>query len=112
MNLPPRITVLGIHKVPFDELGVEGHLETICPPYSDELRRDVREMLDSTVLLEMLIEGRDDRFDVRDFRQPDTAQPWSWLYPIGLVCVWFLSPDGDTRNNFDDDDDYDGTGGN
>jgi hypothetical protein len=66
-------------------------------------------MLASTVLLEMSVEGRDGRFDVRDFTQANTARPWSWLYPVGLVCAWFLSPDGQERYDFDDDEDFDGT---
>lgn len=108
MTSPARITVLGIHRLEFDESWVEGHLETICPPYGARVRAEVREMLESTVLIELLVTDRDERFDVRDIGQSPTHRSWSWLYPVGLICVWFLTADGEERFEFEDDQ-YDGT---
>jgi hypothetical protein len=108
MAAHPEILVLGVHRLEFDESWVEGHLETLCPPYGPKIRNDVREMLGSAVVMELLVMDRDERFDVSSFQQPVTTRSWSWFSPVGIACVWFLTADGQARLEFDDEDEDDG----
>jgi hypothetical protein len=105
MTGPSQITVLGVHRLPFDDVTVSVHLQgfRIPPgPALEELRVEIREMLESTVLVELLVTDRDERFDPAGIRQPDTTKRrWDGVVPEPVA--WYLTPDGERRLVPDDE---------
>lgn len=88
----PTIHILGAYRVePTEGLfrrAMESKYGGLRLPRKQRLEaeRSVREELDSVALLEVLVEHRDDRFQVGDFAQPGNDQ--------AAYDEAFLSPDG------------------
>jgi hypothetical protein len=76
----PTIEVLGVYSLPVtDELLQEQtdilHGSDISGDERRNAERQCREQLESTVLVEVLVRGRDKRFDVGGFSQPQDGVP-------------------------------------
>jgi hypothetical protein len=96
----PTISVLGVYRLPFDELMVMEQADRLYGAKlkgaaRQEAERRCREQLASTVLVEACVSNSDSRFNVGDFAQPqvkyqrDSSQAaWAEVY---------LSVDGENR---------------
>ena len=88
------VTIIGVHQVPITEELLRHAVELkyggvhLYPRQRDAAEGAVRAELASVVLIECQILGADSRFDVGDFRQPDSDQA-----PYDEA---FLSADGTT----------------
>lgn len=102
----PGIEVLGVYRLPvteelfreqFDILHgeqFEGLFGRMSKKKRAEAERQVREQLNSVVLIEAVVHERDDRFDVGEFTQPRDGVPkenWQAAYDEA-----FLSADGES----------------
>jgi hypothetical protein len=107
MTPQSRIIVLGVHRLAFDDATVSLHLHEFRIPPGPELERiraEVREMLGSTVLVELLVIDRDERFHAADFRQPITEKRW-WQGILPNPRTWYLTADGERRLEYEDQED-------
>jgi hypothetical protein len=99
MSTQPQISVLGVHRLPVDDVTVRSHpdeFRIIPGPDRERLRADLRSMLQSTVLVEFAVTGRDERFDASLFRQPQLG-PHVWDRIVSDPVVWYLTADGEGR---------------
>ena len=92
------MTVLGVYKLPVSGELVRKQCElTYGSPLSGEavLRpKETRKLLDSVVLIELIVSGRNERFNADDFTQPFPDGPrrnWSAAY-----YETYLTPDGES----------------
>jgi hypothetical protein len=89
------IKLLGVYTlVVGEDLLRKQTLELWGDSPSAEQQAQVREQLGSVVLVEVLVEGIDEKFSARDFTQEDPSQPrgnWQAAWDIS-----FLSADGET----------------
>lgn len=96
----PTITVLGVHRLAVTPELVDATLEQLhghVPAGEDraELEPYCRDLLQSAVLTEVLVENRDDRFSIDDFGQDIPGQP-----PGQRQAPWletYLTLDGEHR---------------
>jgi hypothetical protein len=93
----PTIKALGVYSLPFNEQMLKEQTDIL---WGTDLKgaarrkaeRRCREQLASTVLIETLVQDRDDRFSARDFCQPKIGiRPDSWQAAWLVAC---LSVDG------------------
>jgi len=76
----PTIEILGVYRVPFSEPLFAQAMEwkyadtAFTPEERKQTEKAVRELLSSVVLIECEVRDADDKFDVEDFRQPDSDQ--------------------------------------
>ncbi len=95
----PRIEIVGIYELPVTEDLFSQQFEILYGgPMSEEQRAEAeeqcREQLSSIVLVEALIENRDERFSVFDFTQPqDGVAKDNWQVAYGEA---FLTLDGNS----------------
>lgn len=95
----PQIEVLGVYRIPVSEALVEEQLSILYPDYLPAAERvqgkiRVGEQLESTVLIEARVIGRDARFDVADFTQPNARIPRdNWQVAWAEA---FLTSDGES----------------
>jgi hypothetical protein len=94
----PTIEVLGVYSLSVSDELVREQTDALygADLAVDERRkaeRRCREQLESTVLVEALVRGRDERFDVGHFTQPQDGVPReNWQAPWAEA---FLSEDGE-----------------
>jgi hypothetical protein len=93
------IEVLGVYAIPVTDDLVREQTDILYPSLTGDLRltaeEDCRDQLNSTVLLELVIYGRDDRYNAGDFKQPNDLLPkesWQVAYDEG-----YLSLNGETK---------------
>lgn len=108
------ITVLGVYALPFDDVMIREQADILYGAKlkgaaRQEAERRCRKQLSSTVLVELLLVDRSDKFFLGDFTQPqdsyhrDSSQaPWAEAYlsvdgEHRLQMVW---PDPPTEKNF------------
>lgn len=88
METSPKITVLGIHRIPITDGLVKDVIISFGPP-SAEVEAHVRSFLSRVVLVELLVENPNSTFDEVDIKQPSTS---------GMLRSFFdgvfLAPDG------------------
>ena len=95
----PRIEIVGIYRLPVTEDLFRQQFEILYGgPMSEEqgaeAEEQCREQLSSIVLVEALIENRDERFSVFDFTQPQDGVPRdNWQVAYGEA---FLTLDGNS----------------
>jgi hypothetical protein len=97
MSALPRISVLGVHRLPVDDATVNSHRQEfrIRPgPDLERLLADIREMLESTVLVELRVTDRDERFDAAHLRQP-RARSHRLDGIVAAPVIWYLTADGE-----------------
>ena len=94
----PSIKVLAVYRLKVTDDLFREQLAILYPAHLPDVdlaaaERQVREQLDSTVLVEVLVRNRDGRFDMGHFTQPDESIPReNWQ------AAWaeaFLSADGE-----------------
>jgi hypothetical protein len=96
----PRIKLLGVYRLPVTEQLIQDQVALLFPGKLDGRPRQraeqrARQQLESTVLIEALVEDRDDRFNASDFVQPAKEKPRdNWQVAWNEV---YLSEDGRTR---------------
>ncbi len=88
MEKSPKITVLGIHRIPITDELVQNVIISFGPP-SVETEAHVRSFLTRVILVEVLVENPDSVFDEFDIRQPSTSSMLRSCFD-GV----FLTPDG------------------
>ena len=89
--IAPKIQVLGVHPVKVDDDLIQNAIALKYPhAESEQQRQDARDAvvaeMSSAALVEVIIEGRDDKFDAGDFGQPGSQQ--------AAYMERYLSPDG------------------
>lgn len=95
----PSIEVLGVYRLPITKKLVKEQTDLLSPTEPNSIEREwdevvYREQLEKTVLVEVMVNNRDERFDVGDFTQPQPDLPSSsWQAAWAEVC---LSEDGET----------------
>jgi hypothetical protein len=95
----PSVEVLGVYQVRATDALIQDRIQY---SYSEDdvktkegraaAERECREFLDSIVLIEVVIHGCDDRFDVGDFTQRIGDNPDNWQVAYAEA---FLAPDGE-----------------
>jgi hypothetical protein len=96
----PTIKVLGVYALPVSEELLKEQTDILYGAKlkgaaRQEAERRCREQLTSTVMIEALVQNRDDRFRTGDFAQPQAGVPRdSWQVAWAEV---YLSVDGETR---------------
>jgi hypothetical protein len=94
----PTIEVLGVYSVPVTEELVREqtdilHGEDIGGTERRDAEREIREQLESTVLVEVFVRNRSEQFDVGDFSQPQGGLPrHNWQVAWAEA---YLSDDGE-----------------
>jgi hypothetical protein len=97
----PTIKVLGVYALPFSEELLKEQTDILYgADFQGAARRQAeeqcREQLTTTVLIETLVENRDDRFRASDFTQPQAGVPRdNWQVAWAEV---YLSVDGESRS--------------
>ncbi len=93
LQAAPRVQVLGVYKLP-----VTDDLALMQSEITGGRLQDAHTLLNSVVLIELMIVGRDARYDAGDFTQPFTDRPRSdWPAPY---CETYLTPDGEAVIDF------------
>ncbi len=88
MEQKPKVTVIGIHRIPITDDLVKSVWDSLRPP-SAGTEAFVRSFLRGVVLVEVLVTNADSGFDKYDIKQPSTSDSLrSFLDGV------FLSPDG------------------
>jgi hypothetical protein len=95
----PTMRVLGIFKLPVTEAMIREQTDILYPADNADVDRTAgerrcRELLESTVLVEVVVRNRDDRYSVSDFTQPRYGTPegnWQVAY-----LETYLSLDGES----------------
>ncbi len=96
----PTIKVMGVYALPLNEQTLKEQTDILYGANLKgtarrEAERRCRKQLASTVLIEALVQNRDDRFSVRDFCQPKVGVPPDrWQVAWASAC---LSVDGKSR---------------
>ncbi|HRP64196.1 MAG TPA: hypothetical protein PK400_12930 [Phycisphaerales bacterium] len=89
--MPLRTQIIGVHSLSFNEAMVAEQAEILYGEDAAGLTA-VRELFESTVLIEVLVEKAGDDFNVGAFTQEDASQPRdNWQSAWAEV---FLTPDG------------------
>jgi hypothetical protein len=95
----PSIEILGVYRIPVTEALFTEQFEILYGFDMDaeeraEAERACREQLESIVLVELVVNNPDERFDVGDFTQPDPGQPReNWQAPY---LETYLNLDGES----------------
>lgn len=95
----PTIDVLGVYALPVTDDLVREQIEIVygadLPDHArQDAERQCREQLESTVLIEVIVRNRDNRFHVEDFSQPQDGVPReNWQVAWAEA---YLSEDGES----------------
>jgi hypothetical protein len=92
----PRIEVLGVHRLEVDDSLVQAQNAGLIAPQDAKrqqaFEQETRDWLESTVLVEVLVTNRDQRFDPEDFTQDSTKK--GGHISGSMFDVRYLTPDG------------------
>ena len=98
MTSQPMVEILGVYRLPVTEELLQEQVTILYGSLDSQKDRaqaeeQCREQLSSTVLIEVIVHGRNSKFNVGDFTQPIKGQPksdWQAAYAEA-----YLTPNGE-----------------